>query len=267
MKLLFFPSCAVLTIVLLTLAASADQYIILSDVPMSEVVTLREMPSCSISGSVVTAVSDMVYAGEQFAIPMPYAAEKPPEKPIALPEPLVLTPFLPIQNLPSIAEVEEEARAIVIRGQLGMEGLAGILETPPPLARGPVDADTIDPKLIESPAATDSEFDIFGVAIPNNADQKTPSGRSSGAQSADPLGYGVLVFATIVATLGLIYMAFVAFDYRQRWMQSLMMQNDRYIGGEAFDIDTGDMYGGGSVSFSDSLGLSESFGLVRRSSI
>ena len=55
-------------------------------------------------------------------------------------------------------------------------------------------------------------------------------------------------------------MAFVAYDYRQRWMQSLMMQNDRYLGG-AYDMEIEDTYGSPMSSFS------ESFVLPRRSTI
>jgi len=79
---------------------------------------------------------------------------------------------------------------------------------------------------------------------------------------ADPLGHTVLLIATAITTIGLLYMAFVAYDYRQRWMQSLMMQNDRYLVGGAFDMEKmEDTYG----AYSGSPSFSEGFGLARRS--
>ena len=225
MKTLFIPPFVVLTVVLLTFAVCA------SDALTSELVVLRELPTYSV----------------------PHTMEKPPEVPIALPEPLVLLPFLPMQNRqpPPVAEAIATTTDIV-RGQLGTTDLAGILDTPPPLARGPVGADMIDLKLIDDSLSLGSDFDILaGLPVPSNP-------APSGTISTDPLGNGVLVAVTVFTTFGLIYMAFVAFDYRQRWMNSLMTQNDRYIVGGTFDMDAEDMYGG-SASFSGGLGFSDGF--------
>ncbi|MDR2762718.1 MAG: hypothetical protein LBB88_08975, partial [Planctomycetaceae bacterium] len=40
---------------------------------------------------------------------------------------------------------------------------------------------------------------------------------------------GWLLVATIVSIAALVYVAIIAFDYHQRWIQSLTAQNDRYF--------------------------------------
>ena len=204
--------------------------------------------------------------GERLVISAPYTVKKPSETPIALPEPLVLVPFLPIQDRVSLEERATTPSSVdVVRAQIGVENLKEILSATPPLARGPVEEGTIDPKFIENPNSSSSDLDaLAGLLTSGNPAQSASLGQAPGMQQATPLGDGVLVFATVVTTLGLIYMAFVAFDYRQRWMQSLTTQNDRYIVGGTFDIDTENTYGG-AVSFSDGFGFSENFGLARRS--
>jgi len=258
MKPLFVFPFVALTVVLLTVAVYADQYVA---PPMSELVTLRQMPNYAVPNSDITTMSGAVYAGERMVIPVPYTAEKPPETPITLPEPLVRVPFLPTQDRSPPPPITGE-RAVtmgVYRGQSVLEPLASMLDTPAPFPRGPVEPEIIDSKLIDSSVSSDSDLDaLAGLVVSGNPAHTT----SSGTQSTDPLGYGVLVFATIFTTLGLIYMAFIAYDYRQRWMNSITTQNDRYIVG-TFDISTEDMYGG-STSLSDSFGFSDGFGLMRR---
>jgi len=228
MKSLFIPPFVALTVVLLTLTGHT------SDKLMSELVMLREMPTYSV----------------------PHTSEKPPEVSITLPEPLVLVPFLPIQDRQPSPETETITTTTgVVRGQLGtMEGLEGILDTPPPLARGPVEANAIDPQLIDSSDQSDLDFDLSGIFVSGNPGQGGAPGSSSNTTPGNPLGNGVLVVATVFTTLGLFYMAFMAYEYRQRWMHSMTMQNDRYLIGGTFDMDTEDLYGG-SASFSDGFGL------------
>jgi hypothetical protein len=73
------------------------------------------------------------------------------------------------------------------------------------------------------------------------------------------LGYGALLFAIALTTMGLIYMVFIAYDYRQRWVHSMTMNNDRYLGGGgAFDMEVEEAYSGSSVS-------PEGFGFPRHS--
>jgi len=295
MKPFFIPPFLLLTVMLLTLAISA------SGALTSELVGLREIPTDSVP-----------HTASYIA---PHTVARPPEVPITLPEPLVPSLFLPIQDrLPIEAIAIEETTQVtgtvwrqlemdglaetldtpapfvpllpiqdrqpppsragaatpgVVRGQLGttMDGLAGILDTPPPLARGPVEASTIDPKLLDDQALLDPDFGILvGPSVPGNPAQPGTSGTTP---AGDPIGYGVLVIATILTTLGLMYMAFMAYEYRQRWMHSMTMHNDRYIGDRyigsgSFDMDTEDMYGG-STSFSGGFGFSDNFGLKRYS--
>ena len=255
MKSLFMPFHAALIVVLLTVATHAEQYVVRSDMPMSERITLRETPSYSAPNSVTTRG----YVGEPVSIPVSNMVAKPPETRITAPETFTIVPFLPIQESPPVAE----APTGVMRGQAGVENLEGILSVPPSLARGTVEAGTIEPKLIEGPPGFDLEVDPRVGEVPDPPNRAKTSGQPSGITSADPVGSGVLVFATIITTLGLIYMAFIAYDYRQRWMHSLTAQNDRYIIGGTFDMDMDDVYGG-SRSLSDSFGLSEGFGLARR---
>ena len=263
MKSLFVPPLVVLAVVLLPVAVLANQYVF-SDKPASEVITFYEMPVYSMPGSAV--VSEIVRLGEErLVIPIPHTVKKPSETPIIVPEPLGLVPFLQIQDRVLAEERTATASTDVVRAQMGVENLRDILGTAPPLPRGPVEEGTIDSKFLAHPDSSNSELNALGGLLTSgNSDQPTSPGQALGMQQSDPLGYGVLVFATIVTTLGLIYMAFVAFDYRQRWMQSLTAQNDRYIVGGTFDTDMEGTYGG-SVSFSDNFGFSEGFGLARRS--
>ena len=259
MKPLFFSHFAALTCVLLSVAVYAEQYVVRSDVPMDKVVTFREMPTYSVPDDSVAAM----FVGEPISIPMPFTAAKPPEMPITLPEPLTLTPFLPLQDIPPVVE-RTVASPDVVRGQIGAENLGEILRTPAPLAKGPVAEGTIDPKLIEDLALPDSDPDFLEGLPVSDESVLAKSGQSSGTPPTDPLGYGLLVAALILTTLGLIYMAFIAYENHQRWMHSLTSQNDRYLGGGTFDLGGEDLYGG-SVSFSDSFGLSDGFGLAHRS--
>ena len=240
--------------VLLTITVHADQYVVspvwYSDVPMSERVTFHEIPIYSVPGSIVTTVSDAVYVEERIVTPMLHTVAKPPEMPLIR----ELVPFSPIQDRPLPAKT---AATEVVRGQSG-ETVGEVLNIPAPPARGPVADGTIDPKLLGSLASPDADSSSFTESpVSGNSVSSVTSGQPSGTQPADPLGYGVLVFATIITTLGLIYVAFVAYDYRQRWLQSMTMQNNYYVGG-TFDLDTEEPYSG-------SVPLSDGFGLMHRS--
>jgi hypothetical protein len=169
----------------------------------------------------------------------------------AVPSPLTpLEPFAP--RLPKQDQAEEKAPAI-IRGQSrAVSELAAILDTQPPFPRGHVEEGTIDPKLIE-PLATESDLDKYAEEMAKNSPKVGLASKNT--EGTDTLGYTVLLIAMVVTTIALVYMAFVAYDYRQRWMQSLTAQNDRYLGGGMFDMETEDTYGSGSVSFSEGFGL------------
>ena len=212
-------------------------------------------PSYPASGSTGATMSNMVIIGEPIVTSIPYTVAKPTEKPILVPQ--QLAPLLPIQEI----QPTQEAAMETVRGQtMTVNELDDLLSTSPPFAQGAVEAETIDPKLIGSPALSDLDSDILAANLAQgNLIQAGTVGQTSETKPTDPLIDGMLLTVTIITTIGLVYMIFVAYDYRQRWMQSLMMQNDRYLGsGGAFDIDMEDTYSG-------SFSFSEGFGLTRRS--
>jgi len=275
MKPLLIP----IIFVLLTAAVLADQGVVRSGSPMIELVTLREVPSYAVlnyavlnytvPNEPVSAVPSSVPAGERMFIPMPHTVAKPPQTSITLPEPLseplVLAPLLPRQDRSAPPPIEEPMAPMeIFRAQARMEGLGEMLNIPPPLPGGSVPDGTIDQKIIDSSDLSDWDDDFLAGFSGQGAAPEPPSGATS-----DPVAYGVLVIATIITTFGFLYMAFVAYDYHQRWIHSLTAQNDRYIIGGAYDIDAEDLYGG-SRAYSDGFGcsgnfaLSDGFGLVRR---
>jgi len=292
MKSFFSPQFLVLTVVvLLSVVAFADPYV----PPTSDLVVLREMPNYAVQMpfsltplSPMQDLSENVRVwldiedleeilskpapfssspmAEQSVAPVSYTVAKPPEIPMALPEPLVSAPLLPTQErIPSLTPVWEETSPLgTIRGQAPMERLEDIMNTAVPHPRGLVPDGTIDPGLIDSSDSSDLD-PYYYSRLPLPDKSGGVSGQpSSTAPTDDQLGNGALVLATIMTTLGLVYMAFMAYEYRQRWMLSMTAQNDRYIGGGTFDMDMDNMYGG-STSVSDGFGFSEGgFGLVRR---
>jgi hypothetical protein len=251
----------VLLFSMLSVTVVADQYVSapiwysavpVSTVPINERVTIYEMPQpYVVSSSIVTTVPETVWTHESVVLPdtaLPHTVAKATEKPS-------LGPLMPLQdNLP--VEPEEKAVEKIVLGQVSIENeLDAILKTAPPIPRGAVEERTIDSKLTENASSPSSE-DIF---IPQQIN--TPAGSVS--KSTDHLGDGALLAVTVFAALGFFYMAFLAYDYHQRWMQSLTMQNDRYLGNGAFDREMEDVYSGssGSGTFTDN------FGLPRRSSV
>jgi hypothetical protein len=277
MKPLFVPIFSLLTIVVLTVVATAHLHaaspVRYSTVPMHEVLTIYEMPSYSMSNSIVTTMSDVVYADrvyvdERTAIPVAYTAAKPTEAPITLPRPLApLAPIFPVQTPPQTeAEVMQAISAPTmpihttpaptVRGQARtVDDLGEYLDAPLPIARGSIEAGIIESKLIGSLDSSESETDIFATT-PGLSTTQTGSAAQK-TTSTDPLGDAVLLTMMIIVTLVLIYMAFVAYDYHQRLVHSLTTQNNRYLGGGAFDVEMEDLYSNNNpVSFSENFGLS-----------
>ena len=244
MKPLFF-----FLLITLTVVVYADPYVLplvhYSAVPLREVVTISERPVYPASNSIVTAVSDAMSLNEPIITSTTYRVEKPMEKPVALPKPPA--PLLP---LPVLEQVP-----VTLVGQVrSVNQLAEVLDTPPPLAQGTVEEGTIDPKLIDTFDPSESDIDVLGQHLIQ------VGAVEPGTKSADPLGNGVLLTTMVIVTIGLVYMAFIAYDYRQRWMQSLTTQNDRYLGGGAFDWEAENTY-------SSPVGFSDGLGLTRRSSM
>ena len=215
---------------------------------------------------IVPVLTVAVYADQYGVAPVwysevpvetsPYAVAKPADKPITVPSRLG-----PLMPLPESLPLEEGTTQVVLgQAVTTVNDLETILSTAPPIARGAVEEGTIDPKLVGSSDSSNIGFDdIFTTNSTQSNAVQSGSVNQMGDQT-DPLGYGMLLVATIITTIGLVIMAFVAYDYRQRWMQSMTTQNDRYLGG-GFDMEFEDTYSSsvGSVSFS------EGFGLPRRS--
>jgi len=189
-------------------------------------------------------------AAAPLASPMFYTVAKPTDRTIAVPP--SLSPLFPMQ---AYTPAKDTAMA-TIRGQANtVYDLDEYLDEPPPPASGTVEKDLINPKVIGS--STASEFDALAgtpsasMQAPNNSSPMD----STEINTADPLGYGVLLTVITITIIGLIYMIFVAYDYRQRWMQSQTAQNDRYLGNGIFDREMEDTYSDGSASRSDDLSL------------
>ena len=152
------------------------------------------------------------------------------------------------------------------RGQSqGLGGSSELLSSVPPIARGPVEVE-IEPKLMETHETPELEPGIVPTILTPANPNLNPNTQNNSAHSlpvpgevrvVDPMGYGALLVAMVCTTIGLIWMVFVAYDYRQRWMQSLTTQNDRYIGG-VFDMELDELY-------SNSSPIYEGYGLSQRS--
>jgi len=256
-------------VALLTVAVYADQSLFspirYSNVPMSETVTIYyDTPvygvplSYPVSNGIITTVSESPFISkpeisETVVSREPYVVAKPLDKPITVPP--RLGPLMPLQDSPPV-NVE---RTETVRSQNSVSDLAGIMDTSPPLAQGALEEEMINPKIIgDSP---DSESEDYSAGL--LAQNPTQTG-AHGVTPVDPLGYGVLLTAIAITTIGLIYMVFVAYDYRQRWVHSLTTQNDRYLGGGTFDMEAEDSYAMGSVS-GGSVSLSEGLGWARHS--
>ena len=191
------------------------------------------------------------------------------------PQPLdLLSPFHVGQDATHTTESQTKATIFIppppqradvaetIRGQIrSFDELAAILDGPLPPARGPVEDGTFSPGLVISEPSGEELDDFLTKGIGTaGAVQNQPQRTSTMLRGSptDPLGNGMLLFITATVTIGLVWMAFVAYDYRQRWMQSLTMQNDRYIVGGVLDMEWDNAYSG-------STSLYEGYGLTSRS--
>ena len=238
MKSLFVPIFALLTIV-----AHADQYAVFPASP-----SLAPLPPLSFG---------QAPHQKEITASVPYTVERPTETTNVVPLPLSqLGPTFPRQDFPRVDERPE-----TIRGQVrAMSEIGMILDSPPPVARGSVEEGAINPSLIAPAVPSDTELDgIFGRETQNSAQTNSAT---PGTKPTDPVGYGALLVVTVITSFGLVLMAFVAYDYRQRWVQSVTVQNDRYIVG-AFDMEWEGTYGGAYSS--SSVPLYEGYGLAHRS--
>ncbi|MDR0522210.1 MAG: hypothetical protein LBH00_10205 [Planctomycetaceae bacterium] len=236
-----------LAVVILDTAVFADEEILssvrYSDIPMSEAVADYGTPA-------VTEYRIIPPPAAERSVE-PYTVSKPPL--VTLPE---ITPETP--SVPVLPKKNPPLPPETIRAQSPpVNELEEILKTPLPHAKGVIEAGMIEPKLVENPVLAESNGDFFtSSSVPNNVPAPLPPAQTAAETKPDPLMHGVLLVSTVITTIALIYMVFVAYDYRQRWVQSLTAQNDRYLGG-AFDAEFGERYGGGTLPHTDNyLGLS-----------
>ena len=237
MKSLFVP-----IFVLLTVTVYADQCCSPSSLAPLTLITFGQDPPQA-----------------EIVAPVSHTVERVTEATLFFPPPERFGPFLPKQDTPLAEEVPT-----TVRGQSRSPSeIAGIMDMPLPVARGPVEAEMINQNLLEPVDSVDADFDnlhIVGERTQNSTQTNSATARTA---QTDPVGYGVLIFVTVITSFGLVLMAYLAYDYRQRWMQSMTMQNDRYLGGVAFDMEWDGIYGGGA--YSGSVPLYEGYGMAHRS--
>ncbi|MDR2115302.1 MAG: hypothetical protein LBP87_02865 [Planctomycetaceae bacterium] len=113
------------------------------------------------------------------------------------------------------------------------------LNEPLPFPKGQVDASAIDPKLYENTAESTAEnkempdTNESTSATENNSTviskEISEKNKSKNEKQANGIN-GILLLVTIVSVAMLIYAIVIAFDYHQRWIQSLTTQNNRFSG-------------------------------------
>lgn len=117
----------------------------------------------------------------------------------------------------------------VVRGQITTGSLPSELGDRPGLARGQMEAGAI-PEKLRSPTTESTNTGVGGPSQQNLSAGVKKSESGTGGQVN-----GGLLIATIVAIMGLVYVGGLAIDYRQRWMQSLLSQNESFaVSGEGF---------------------------------
>jgi hypothetical protein len=231
--------------------------VVLSELPIGGAVTVYEAPpAVSVSTGMVTTISDSYEIVDRQVIPASakeekYTVAKPPELQ-PLPE-MKLAPLVPMfpttepeQTEPVKVTTKTTVKTPTILGQVSssINQLEELLKTPPQHPQGLVETGLVDEKLVDEPQ----------VAIPTLEDPVVEAAKTVppvAAARADQWAYGVLLIATVVTTIGLIYTTFIAYDYRQRWTQALTTQNARFSG--TLD-ETEDLYG--TMSYSESFGFS-----------
>ncbi len=155
--------------------------------------------------------------------------------------PPALLPTAPLQRdkesplpVPKMAAQPEP----LLRGQSAVRHpVEEALSEPPAYPEGPVDAGEIDPKLLDSEAVVPPS-DIGDPSTAKDA-PKTPAAQS--AKNQEQWVSGALLLTTIIATMVACYAVILAFEFRQRWMQTVTEQNSRFAQGldDVFDADYG----------------------------
>jgi hypothetical protein len=156
--------------------------------------------------------------------------EEPPFSEITFPPVQKESEQISVQKMP---QPEPERPAPVssptIRGQ--SSGIASetkeILEERPAHPQGLADISTIDSKLIAENEETLENNNTPTQITENNSAAISEENKHKNENQANGVN-GVLLLATIISLAMLIYAVIIAFDYHQRWMQSLTTQNRRF---------------------------------------
>ncbi|MDR2440134.1 MAG: PT domain-containing protein [Planctomycetaceae bacterium] len=151
-----------------------------------------------------------------------------------------LKPAQPLQNEPNNTPKPTPPVSQTVLGQSSSfaSDLEKALDEPLPSPKGLVDVSVIDPKLFESAAEhenkkTPEQNTASTPTTENNSTviSKEPSEENKLKNEKQVNGInGILLLVTIVSVTMLIYAVVIAFDYHQRWIQSLTTQNNRFAG-------------------------------------
>ncbi|MDR0705644.1 MAG: hypothetical protein LBF88_11730 [Planctomycetaceae bacterium] len=217
----------------------------------SDQTKLSESSEGSTSSATPTVTSETITETTETVVEEPFPTITFPPLPEESEQILVQKPPQPSQNEPK----QTSPVSSTIRGQ--SSGIAGetekILEEPLPYPQGRADISTIDPKLLDDNTAVNGQTpeqnntstsatgnDSITTSQDKSDDNKSKNENQSGVN-------GILLLATIISIAMLIYTVVIAFDYHQRWMQSLTAQN-RHFSSLSDDTDM-------EVDLSDNLPL------------
>ena len=191
-------------------------------------------PEKPLAESSIRPASDLVV----YKPAIPLSAPTPEEE--SAPPTLTPPPPMPLDDA-KISLFAQESLS-TFRGQAPgfKSALDEAMSTRPPLPQGQIG----DPAAIPEPLTQPPT-----VVEPITTVEETDLAASG--LKAKRWTNGVLLLVTVIALGSLFYFIAIAFDYRQRWMQSLISQNNRLtpnlddavLGGFGYS-DDGDFYGG-----------------------
>jgi hypothetical protein len=161
-----------------------------------------------------------------------------PEITFPLPEESERTTALkpPLPYEPNMEQKQVLSAPATIRGQSsGFAKIENVLSDEPlPSPKGSADASAIDPKLYENTAGNKESLEENNPST-STAENDSTAVIKAMAESSEHRNKkqtngvnGILLLATIVSVAMLIYAIVIAFDYHQRWIQSLTAQNNRF---------------------------------------
>jgi len=114
------------------------------------------------------------------------------------------------ENLPSIAAT-----------------LQNVFDTPPPLPRGAADSSVIPKALLQTETEaelTDEANSTANAAVKIAEKKKTETNKEEAGTKVN----GMLLVATVLLVMTLVFVVITAADYHHRWVQSLTTLNRRY---------------------------------------